>query len=57
MILTNEGSKLKLDCVEFENGYILLIYNINFKLRLINFTYFFRHPVHRTMSIQIINRQ
>ena len=30
-----------------ENRYISLIYNINFKLRLINFVYFFlRHPVH-----------
>ena len=25
----------------FENGYILLIYNIYFKLRWINFVYFF----------------
>ena len=30
----------KLDCVKFENGYILLIDVISFKLSLINFVYF-----------------
>ena len=45
-ISPTEDSKFKLDCVESKNGYILLIYVINFKLRLINFVYiFFRHPV------------
>ena len=37
----NDGSKFKLDCVKVENGYVLLIFNIRFKLRLINFVYFF----------------
>ena len=40
-ILTNEGSKFKLDCLKFKNSYILMIDVINFKLRLINFVYFF----------------
>ena len=43
-ILTNEGSKFKLDCTKFRNGNMLLIYNISFKLRLINLVYFFETP-------------
>ena len=41
---TNEGSKFKLDCVQSKNSYISLINVINFKLRLINFVYFFEIP-------------
>ena len=37
-----KAHNFKSDCVEFRNSYILLI---NFKLRLINFVYFFRHLV------------
>ena len=40
-ILANKGSEFKLDCVEFNNSYILLINVINFKIRLINFVYTF----------------
>ena len=38
---TNECLKLKLECLEIKNSYILLIDVINFKLRLINFIYLF----------------
>ena len=38
-ILANEGSKFNSDRLEFGNGYILLIYNFYFNLRLINFVY------------------
>ena len=41
ILLTNEGSKFELDCVEFKNSYILGITVINFKLCLINFVYMF----------------
>ena len=39
------GSKIKLDCIKYKNSYVLLIDDINFKLRLINFVYFFRQLV------------
>ena len=42
---------MRLDCVKFENCYILLIHVIDFKLCLINFVYFFlRHPVDLPVS-------
>ena len=44
LIPTNEGSKFKLDFVEFRNSYILMINIINVNLRLINFVYFFETP-------------
>ena len=45
-ISTNEDSKFKLDCVKSKNSYILIIKVIKFKLRFINFVYFFlRCPV------------
>ena len=50
-ILTNEGSKFKLDCIKTKNSYILLIDDINFKLCLIDFVYLFRHPVDFTILI------
>ena len=40
-IPTHEGSKFELDCVVFKSSYILMIDVISFKLRLINFVYFF----------------
>ena len=44
-IPTDEGSKFKLDYLESKYSYILLIDLINLKFGLINFVYFFRHPV------------
>ena len=41
---TNDSSKFKLDCAKSDNSYILLIDVINFKLRFINFVYFFETP-------------
>ena len=43
-ILTNEGSKFKLDRVELKHSYILWIKVINFKTRLIDIVYFFEIP-------------
>ena len=46
LIPTNEVSKLKLDCVESKNNYILLIGVISFKLPLIKVCIpFLRHAV------------
>ena len=43
-ILTSEGSKFKSDYLQSKNSCILLIIVVNFKLRLINFAYFFETP-------------
>ena len=37
----NEGSKFKLESLEVKDSYIFLVDIVNFKLRLINFVYFF----------------
>ena len=48
------AQKFKLDCVKFKNSYILLIDDINFKLCLINFEYFFIPgvPIKRQLFLQ-----
>ena len=57
-IPANEGAKFNLDSIAFKIIYVLLIYVINFTLRLVNFVYIFlRHPVEHRISLCSLSRE